>query len=174
MNDKSSASGPLPNPTDLRLIATAYHEAGHAVMALTLGRPIQKITIAPGQMQVGGVRLGVCQIQKGRFKPSKDSLEDEVLILFAGMVAESHFTGTRCHQGASQDIMAIRRLLQHRAPNERTRERLERRLLDKTEYLLSDEQHSQAIQLIAQELICKTTISGRAARHFFELTVREE
>ena len=66
---------------NLHLRATAYHEAGHAVMALALGRPIQKVTIAPNQNY-----LGACQIQKGRFKPTKDWLEDEMLILFAGMV----------------------------------------------------------------------------------------
>ena len=61
--------------TDLTLIATAYHEAGHAVMAVSLGRPIEKVTIAPSKSQIGamtsGLRLGVCKIQKGRTKPTK-------------------------------------------------------------------------------------------------------
>jgi len=80
---------------DLELIATAYHEAGHAVMAVSLGRPIEKVTIAPSRSPIGamttGLRLGTCKIQKGRTKPTKDWLEDEVMILYAGMVAESGF-----------------------------------------------------------------------------------
>lgn len=60
------------------------------------------------------------------------------------------------------------RLLHSRAGGDRQLERLERRLLDKTEHLLCDEGHAKAIELIAGELIQKTTISGRAVRHFFE------
>lgn len=157
----------------LRLTATAYHEAGHAVMGLSLGRPIHKVTIAPGQLQTGGVRLGACKIQKGRFKASQDWLEDEVLILLAGLVAEAHFTDQHCQQGAAQDLQAVRRLLQSRATNERQLERLERRLLDKAEHLLSDEGHARAIELIAGELLQKETISGRAVRHLFEQALQQ-
>lgn len=149
---------------DPRLRATAYHEAGHAVMALALGRPIQKVTIAPNQNY-----LGACQIQKGRFKPTKDWLEDEMLILFAGMVAESQVTGRYCPNGASQDLRGIRRYALMRASGESQVERLERRLLDKTEHLLADTATWQAVELVAEELLKSETISGRAARHFFDL-----
>jgi ATP-dependent Zn protease len=154
--------------SNTKLIATAYHEAGHAVMAMQLGRTLQKVTIVPGQIQTGGVRLGVCQIQKGRAKVSKDWMEDDALILFAGMVAEAQFTGEYCRQGAGQDLRMIRGLLQQRAKSERQVEKLERRLLDKTSHLLSDEQNAKAVELVARELIQKQTVSGRAVRHFIE------
>lgn len=150
-----------------RNAATAWHEAGHAVMALIVGRPIQKVTISPANLSTGGVRLGACKIQKGRFKATNDWLEDEVLILLSGMVAESQFTDNYCRQGATQDLRATRRLLLNRAKTERQLERLERRLLDKTEHLLSEPGHAKAIELIATELIEKETVSGRAVRHFF-------
>ena len=38
-----------------KLRATAFHEAGHAVMAVIVGRPVQKLTIASGSLQTGGV-----------------------------------------------------------------------------------------------------------------------
>lgn len=172
--DISINSTPLKQnaANDPRLIATAYHEAGHAVMALSLGRPIQRVTIAPGNLHSGATRLGACEIQKGRFKASKDWLEDEVLILLAGMVAEARFTEEYCEQGAGQDLRNARRLMAGRAGSERQLERLERRLLDKTEHLLDDEGHAQAIEWIARALLEKTTISGRAARHLFELSLR--
>ena len=155
-------------------LKVAYHEAGHAVMAIIVGRPIQSVTISAAHMSTGGVRLGACKIRKGRSKPTKDWLEDEALIFFAGMVAESHFTGQYCEQGAGQDLRIIRRLLsQSRAVSQRQLEKLERRLLNKTEYLLADEQHSKAIQQVANELMEKTTISGRAVLHFFNQAVKQ-
>ncbi len=156
-------SEPSP-PSDLRLVATAYHEAGHAVMALALGRPIQKVTVAPNQNY-----LGACQIQKGRFKPTKDWLEDEILILFAGMVAESQVTGRYCPRGASQDLRGIRRYVLMRTSGDAQVDRLERRLLDKAEHLLADAATWKAVESIAAELLKCETISGRAARHFYDL-----
>ena len=168
MTRSESAASTSSSPSDVadpRLTATAYHEAGHAVMALLLGRAVHKVTVAPGHIH-SGVRLGACEMRKGRWKASNDPLEDEVLILLAGMIAESQCTGEYCRQGASQDLQAVRRLLSHnRAHNERQLERLEQRLIDKTEHLLSESSAMEAIRLIAGELLAKTTLSGRAVRH---------
>ncbi|WP_146401369.1 cell division protein FtsH [Planctomycetes bacterium CA13] len=153
------------------IMATAYHEAGHAVMALSLGRSIQKVTVSPTRTAHGQSRLGVCELKKGRSKKSKDAVEDDTLILLAGMVAEARFTGSYCHQGASQDLRYVQSLLSNRAGNARQIERLQRRLLDKTEHLLLEPGHAKAIQQIANELVEKTTISGRAARHFYDQCV---
>jgi len=150
------------------LKATAYHEAGHAVMALFLGRPIDKVTISPGKSAIGVERLGACHMKKGRGKGSKDWLEDEVMILLAGMVAESQITGQYCAAGAAQDLRFVRRFLQSRAEGERQVERLERRLLSKTENHLSDRALWSAIEKIAAELLKNQTISGRSARHLFD------
>ena len=69
MNDDpkalKAAADDQSDPASMRL-AAAYHEAGHAVMALSLGRLIQKVTILPSKSQFGEVRLGVCEIRKGR------------------------------------------------------------------------------------------------------------
>ncbi len=157
----------------MQLTATAYHEAGHAVMALSLGRPVQKVTVIPGKTTAGGVRLGVCEMQKARSKSSKNWIDDEVLVLFAGMVAEARYTGQYCRQGASQDLRAIKRLLLHRARDERQLERVQQRLLAKTEHLLDDAGHALAIEWIARELIERGTVSGRAVRHFFNLALRK-
>ncbi len=143
-------------------------------MATIVGRPIQKVTICAAHLSTGGLRLGACKIRKGRSKPSKDWLEDEVLIFFAGMVAESHVTGTYCEQGARQDLRIVKRLLsQTRATSPRQLEKLERRLLDKTEYLLSEEPHAKAVEMVARELIEKTTISGRAVVHLFNQAITQ-
>ncbi len=155
------------------LAATAYHEAGHAVMALIVGRAVQKITIVSAKVNAFSARLGACQMKKGRIKPTSDWLEDEVLILFAGMVAESHFTNQQNERGAGQDLRSIRKLLaQNRGNSERQLEKLERRLLSKAEYLLEDEASQKAIVQIANRLLEKQTISGREATHLFEQAER--
>lgn len=154
-------------------IATAWHESGHAVMAMIVGRPVLKVTISPANLQTGGVRLGAVKIQKGRSRATNDSLEDEVLILLAGMVAESHFTDKYCRLGAGQDLRSARRMMQARANSQRQMEKLERRLIDKTEHLLSQEAHAAAIQSIARELLTNETISGRSVRHLFNQAVQK-
>lgn len=153
--------------TDPKLL-TAYHEAGHAVVALIVGRPLQKITIVANRE-----RLGLCHLQKGRSKPSKDWLEDEILILMAGMAAEAQLSGFYNTAGAEQDMRMARRLAIMRAGSVQQAERLERKLLAKTEHVLADESHWKAVQKIAKDLIERETISGRAAQHWFELAVQE-
>jgi hypothetical protein len=167
-NAQRDESQPAPEDVDPRLLATAYHEAGHAVVALALGRAIQRVTVVPGKTHAGVESLGQCHIQKGRFRPSKDWLEDEILILFAGMAAEAQITGQYSTGGALQDLRAVRRFVESRASGERQVARLERRLLDKTEHLLSDAGNWQAVEAIVAELLVHQTISGRAARHHFE------
>ncbi len=149
-------------------MATAYHEAGHAVMALYLGRPIQKVTIAAGQSDIGRQHLGMCHIKKGRTRASKDWLEDEVLILLAGLVAEARWTGRYGTSGALQDLRQVRRFVATRADGPRQIERLERRLLNKTEHHFDDPGLWRAVEQIAAELVRCQTISGRNARHVFE------
>lgn len=166
MNDP--AANQNASQAEIELTATAFHEAGHAVMAISLGRPVQKVTIAPGRMETGGTRLGACELRKGRGRASQDVIEDEVLILLAGMVAEARFTGRYCPHGATQDLRTVQRVLESRANTQRQLERLQRRLLEKTEHLLSDDAHVAAIESIARELIEKTSISGRAVRHHFD------
>ncbi len=148
-------------PTALE--ATAYHEAGHAVVALALGRSIQRVTVLPAQTS-----LGRCEFQKGRTRPSEDWLEREILISLAGLAAEARHTGEYAWEGAARDLQTVKRLATQRA-GERQAERLQRRLLAKVEHLLDQPENWLAVQQIAAELLRSETISGRAAVHLFEL-----
>lgn len=142
--------------------ATAYHEAGHAVVALALGRPVQRVSVLPKREH-----LGRCEFGRGVFRPSKDWLEREILISLGGVAAEARHTGRYAWDGAARDSEYVRRLAVQRA-GERQAERLERRLLAKAEYLLARPEHWRAVELIAVELLRYGTISGRAARHLFD------
>jgi len=142
--------------------ATAYHEAGHAVAALALGRPVQRVSILSDH-----VYLGRCEFRKGVFRPSEDWLEREILIALGGIAAEARYTGNYAWNGAARDQQYVHRLALQRA-GERHAERLERRLLAKAEHLLARAEHWQAVKRIAAELLRRGSISGRAACHLFD------
>ena len=142
--------------------ATAFHEAGHAVIALVLDRPVHRVSVLPNRE-----RLGQCEFGKGVGRPSHDWLENEILIALAGLAAEARHTGKYGFAEADRDLRHVRRLILRRT-SPRAAERLERRMLAKVEYLLADEGHWRAVGQIAAELLKWGAISGRAARHHFE------
>lgn len=142
--------------------ATAYHEAGHAVIAMALGRSVQRVSVLP-KLDT----LGRCEFQKGRTRPSEDWLEREILISLAGLAAEARHTGQYAWEGAARDLQVVKRLATQRA-GERHVERLQKRLLSKVEHMLAQPETWRAVQLIAAELLRVETISGRAAVHLME------
>jgi cell division protease FtsH len=81
---------------------TAYHEAGHAVVAAMqpIADPVHKVTIVPR-----GRALGVTMQlpEADRHTHGKDYLEAQLAILMGGRVAEEMFTG-RITSGAGNDI----------------------------------------------------------------------
>jgi hypothetical protein len=141
--------------------ATAYHEAGHAVVALALGQPVQRVSVLPQRDH-----LGRCEFAKGVFRPSEDWLEREILIALGGLAAEARLTGNYAWDMAGRDMIYVQRLTVQRAG--RQAEKLERRLLAKVEHLLAREEHWCAVERIAAELLRRGTISGRAARQLFD------
>ena len=82
--------------------ATAYHESGHAVVAMTLPKadPVHKVTIMPR-----GWALGVTwQLpEHDRISHYRDRMLEEIAILFGGRIAEEIFVG-QMSTGASNDF----------------------------------------------------------------------
>jgi hypothetical protein len=148
-------------------IPTAFHEAGHTVIALALGRPVHRVTILPNRD-----RLGQCEIGKGMVRASEDALEREILIALAGVAAEARHSGRYEMVSADHDLRFVRRLVLRRK-SERAAARYEERLLRKVEAMLGDDGTWKAVEMIAAELLKHRTISGRAARHLYEEATRE-
>jgi len=73
--------------------ATAYHEAGHAVVGLALRRPVREVSILPDR-----IHLGWCEFHK-----PGDWLVREVLIALGGIVAEIRYFGDFGPSGAARD-----------------------------------------------------------------------
>ncbi len=81
---------------------TAYHEAGHALVAATLpdADPVHKVTIIPRGMALG-VTMQLPIDDKHAYK--KDFLDAQLSILMAGRIAEEIFMG-HITTGAGNDI----------------------------------------------------------------------
>jgi len=148
--------------------ATAYHEAGHAVMALALGRPVAFVSVLPTRQL-----LGTCEFGKAVFRPSEDWLEREMLIALAGLAAEARFSGNYAWDGAARDQDYAEDLALQRAGTARKASRLLRRMLSKAEHLLAQEENWLAVERMAAELLRVGEISGRAARHIYEESCRQ-
>jgi cell division protease FtsH len=88
--------------TDEEKKVTAYHEAGHALLATFLPHtdPIHKVTIIPR-----GMALGVTQQlpTEERHSLSKEQLESRVAVLMGGRIAEEAIFGV-ITTGAQNDI----------------------------------------------------------------------
>ena len=83
---------------------TAYHEAGHAIVGLTVPEhdPVYKVTIIPR-----GRALGVTMFlpETDRYSISKRRLESKIATLFGGRIAEEIIFGVESvTTGASNDI----------------------------------------------------------------------
>jgi len=158
-------SDATPSP---QLVATAYHEAGHAAVALALRHPVQRVSIKPNQL-----RLGACELRKSVHGPLKDAVETEILILLGGVGAEARYTGEYEWDAACEDLRHVRTLMGVRPSSDRQIKRMERRLLDKAEHILDQPGVWPAIERIAQELLQHETVSGRGVRHIFDLAVTQ-
>jgi len=83
---------------------TAYHEAGHAIVGMTVPEhdPVYKVTIIPR-----GRALGVTQFlpEQDRYSLSKRRIQSSIATLFGGRVAEEIIFGPESvTTGASNDI----------------------------------------------------------------------
>ncbi len=154
---------------DTPTTATAYHEAGHAVMALALGRPVDRVSVRATTKE-----LGICHFRKPVFRPSEDWVEREILIALAGLAAEALHTGDYAWEEADRDRQFALDLARERTGSAKQAERLERRLLSKAEYLLSRPGNWRAVERLAAELLRLGEISGRAARHLFDECQRDQ
>ncbi len=90
--------------TEKERTLTAYHEAGHAVIALRVPGldPLHKVTIIPRGQALG---ITASLPNEDRHSYSKDWIEAQLMMLFGGRVAEElQFGPEKVTTGASNDI----------------------------------------------------------------------
>ena len=78
---------------------TAYHEAGHAFMAVRMGARVRSVTIEP-DWDDGPERFGDAQIEWNREALSTREFHEKlILVSLAGPVAEAIYRGEPFHPG---------------------------------------------------------------------------
>jgi cell division protease FtsH len=90
-------------------LTTAYHESGHAVVALCVKQadPVEKVTIIPRGLSLGATHF---MPKKNRLSYWKAELLDRLAVLMGGRVAEEIFVGD-ISSGAQMDITQATRLV---------------------------------------------------------------
>ena len=103
------------------LTCTAYHEAGHAVVAYLLGRRLKRVSIVPNS---DAETLGHCQrVPHRNFHPDRigtkfdGRMVDEMVASIAGPMAEEKFSGRRHTQGAQKDYQMAEDLVAYVTPS---------------------------------------------------------
>jgi cell division protease FtsH len=88
---------------------TAYHESGHAVVALCVKHadPVDKVTIIPRGLSLGATHF---MPKKNRLSYWKTEILDHLAVLMGGRVAEELFVGDSS-SGAQMDITQATRLV---------------------------------------------------------------
>lgn len=90
-------------------LTTAYHESGHAVVALAVKHadPVEKVTIIPRGLSLGATHF---MPKKNRLSYWKAELLDRLAVLMGGRVAEEVFVGD-VSSGAQMDITQATKLV---------------------------------------------------------------
>ena len=138
-------------------IATAYHEAGHAVVAIQLGFQFKHITIIPGDDDSLGHILYeqyTMFLNVGHRSFARD-LRDYLVSNRAGPIAEERYTGRWNDVGAAGDDEHFLSML-YRMYGDR-RDRHARDLTRQARRLVAT--HWRGIECVAQALIREQTLS---------------
>lgn len=153
---------------DDELTLTAYHEAGHAVVAAHAGGRVLSVTIAP-DWDDGPARTGDLQVawSKGRF-PAKVLAEKLTLVALAGPVAEMIYRGEPLHPALvaewSQDWQQAWTEAAKVVADERRRTLWLEQRVTGLHGLLSDQIAWEAIAGVADHLLAHETLE----EDFFE------
>jgi hypothetical protein len=143
---------------------TAYHEAGHAVVAIALGRSFRKVTIVPDEDSLGHVLHR--PFPKG-FRPDIDvgsrnehRIRQSVMCSLAGMAAERRGCGRAT--GYSEDLRRADDMMSYLSARPTVERLWCRLLLAQTEATL--EQWWPGVEALCAALLARRTILGSHAR----------
>jgi hypothetical protein len=150
---------------------TAYHEAGHAVMAFRTGRSVLRISIMPEEGRCGHVafrpRAGWDRVspgQFGAFRGRERWIEREILILLCGFAAESRFTGRNNYVGAGEDYEEAFALAEVLHPRGLVRDHYLVSMLARARAAVQEPEVWVQIEALAAALLARPVLSPRAAR----------
>jgi hypothetical protein len=151
------------------LQATAYHEAGHAVLAREFGISIDHVTIVPNEAanSLGHVlRASTSDWEhdlrtEGDVEPAQwGPMFQHVVQSLAGCVAEAKFTGRHNYQGAHSDRVSVYDALTAIAAEEQERRALFKWLWVRTENHLARPRVWAQVEAVAHALLEQQTLTA--------------
>ena len=149
-----------------KLESTAYHEAGHAVVAFELEIPVESVTIAPDEESVGSMiyqrRLQKLDDYGSISARRRATLEAHVRVLIAGWIAEKRFNPKGFRRSGAQEDQRTLITIVFLLSNSEKEARLYHRLLEVQTVQIVNRRWF-AIKALAAALLKKETLSGEEA-----------
>ncbi len=147
---------------------TAYHEAGHAYVAVYLGAKVRSVTIDPDNDD-GPARFGDTQIIWRRSRLSEKQFRERAIqVSLAGPVAEMLYTGDPFHPGLvaewAHDWQAAWELAEPLFADQRKRLSYLEDLTGVLYRLLDSEPHWSAVAALADNLLAHETLESEEVR----------
>lgn len=147
---------------------TAYHEAGHAYVAVYLGAKVRSVTIDPDNDD-GPARFGDTQIIWRRSRLSEKQFRERAIqVSLAGPVAEMLYTGDPFHPGLvaewAHDWQAAWEMAELLFVDQRKRLSYLEDLTGVLYRLLDSEPHWSAVAALADNLLAHETLESEEVR----------
>lgn len=164
----------------------AYHEAGHAVMTMLCGKEVNRISVKGMTSGVGGA---VFQSDDDTAFHTKQAIEEQIMICYAGRASEEiKFGAENISDGAGNDIQKATTLLSayvgkygfgrlglldlEALPDGFKNENLFNEVANTSTEIYENtvallENSYDKVEMLAQELIKKTTLSGKEMEKLF-------
>ena len=165
----------MPN----KVISTAYHEAGHAVMAFELHQRFPYVTIDPDDNSFGHPRFPLSRWRN--FQPDWDTssrvihrLDADIMCSLAGCAAEAKYVGRHDWVEPHDDWMQAHALAHHLCRSDEETRAYLKWLWIRTRNAIDVGFVWLAVQNLAKELVTRKTIGYRNARKIIYRSVDED
>jgi ATP-dependent Zn protease len=154
----------------ITLKQTAYHEAGHAVMAVWLRLRVLHVSIIPDEEEGS---LGHTDQGKGaKIEPenressteTRFQIERLVLVLLAGNAAERILANRKCSAGSESDYSKASGLLSYLAPRDDEMRSYCVWLGERAKTILLSDWNWYAVETLANELLKQKYIGAKMVR----------
>ena len=162
-----------------QLIATAYHEAGHAVAAHFLKIPITKVTIEPDDDSLGHVRrknlprpVYEALRSGGLTLHMIDKIERNIIMPLAGGAAERRHRGRSNYVGSWQDRDRVVDFVDRLSASGEEASAYYRLQLVRARGLIESKWY--AVEAVAQALLAATTLTGEDVKRIVHEAMRQQ
>jgi hypothetical protein len=164
--------------TEHSMKLTAYHEAGHAVVAYYLHRRIRHVSIIQSKDELGHMLRGKGpDLKSAEWEISngiRDRLEDSAMISWGGDAAEFILTNRKKYRpGSTSDIHSVVEYLSKICGEPEALGAYVDWLWYCTRNLLREENQWIAVEALAVELIKKRYIGGTRTRQIIKNTIED-